>query len=90
MLSLRMDPRLIRSLRKVAAERGTTVSELLRQAASEIVIRETVPSVVTFREVPSGSVQLGRTSPVGSHSRTDVNVPSNSPTGISTEDLRTA
>ena len=32
-LSLRMEPQLIRSLRRIASERGTTVSELLRAAA---------------------------------------------------------
>ena len=30
-LSLRMDPQLIRSLRRIAGERGTTVSDLLQR-----------------------------------------------------------
>ena len=37
MLSLRMEPELIRQLRQVAKERGTSVSDLLRDAAAGLV-----------------------------------------------------
>ncbi len=46
-LSLRMEPQLIRSLRRIASERGTTVSELLREAAADTVNDAPVPTVVT-------------------------------------------
>lgn len=37
MLSVRIEPQLIRELRQVARARGVTVSDLLRQAASDLV-----------------------------------------------------
>ena len=78
-LSLRMEPQLIRSLRRIASERGTTVSELLRAAASGIVSDASVPTVVTYRTVPQ-SARKGRTSPATGHSRGDHITPSSSPT----------
>lgn len=58
MPSLRMDPQLIRSLRIIADERGTTVSELLREAATAIVSRSKVRNHVAIREIRTGSVDL--------------------------------
>ncbi len=78
-LSLRMDPQLIRSLRRIASERGTTVSELLREAASDVVNAASVPTVVTYRAVPQPA-RPGRTSPATGHSRGDHITPSSSPT----------
>jgi hypothetical protein len=67
-LSLRMDPQLIRSLRRIATERGTTVSELLRQAATEIVSGSKVRHHVAFRQVGTGPLGLQSPPPVDSHS----------------------
>lgn len=68
MLSLRMDPQLIRSLRRIATERGTTVSELLREAATEIVSGAKGRSHVAFRQIGAGPVELQNPSPVNGHS----------------------
>ena len=81
MLSLRMDPQLIRSLRSIASERGTTVSELLRDAAADIVNTSTVPTVVTYRAVPP-TARLGTTSPATAHSRGEQITPNTSPTRV--------
>ena len=87
-LSLRMDPQLIRSLRHIARERGTTVSELLRAAASQMVNATHVPTVVTYRAVPQ-PVRLGATSPVTGHSRGEQLTASSGPSRGSS-DVRTA
>ncbi len=79
MLSLRMDPQLIRSLRRIASERGTTVSELLREAAADTVNDAPVPTVVTYRALPQPARQ-GKTSSATGHSRGDHITPSSSPT----------
>ena len=52
-LSLRMEPQLIRSLRRIASERGTTVSELLRAAAADIVNDASVPTRCHLPHGPS-------------------------------------
>ncbi len=49
MLSLRMDSQLIGMLRNIAKERGVTVSELLREAALDIVSRSSVPTYVSYK-----------------------------------------
>lgn len=82
MLSLRMDPQLIRGLRSIASERGTTVSELLRDAAADIVNTGTVRPHVSYRMVPP-TVLLGTTSPAAEHSRGEQVTPNTSPTRVS-------
>ena len=82
MLSLRMDPQLIRSLRSIASERGTSVGELLRDAAADIVNTATVRPHVSYRMVPP-AVLLGTTSSANEHSRGEQVTPSTSPTRVS-------
>lgn len=67
---------------QVSIERGTTVSELLREAASDIVNATAVPTVVTYRAVPQPA-GLGRSSSASGHSRGDHIAPSRSPTRVS-------
>ncbi len=63
MLSLRMDSQLIGMLRNIAQERGVTVSELLREAALDIVNRSSMPTYVSYME--SG------TTAISTHSHND-------------------
>ena len=81
-LSLRMDPQLIRSLRRIAGERDTTVSDLLREAATEIVTSTAVPTVVTYRAIPP-TTRPQTTSPATDHSSGEQTTASSSPSRVS-------
>ena len=81
-LSLRMDPQLIRSLRRIAGERGTTVSDLLREAATEIVNSTAVPTVVTYRAIPP-TAWPQTTSPATGHSSGEQITASSGPSTVS-------
>jgi len=45
MLSLRMDPQVIRQLRRIAERRGKSVSDLLREAAIRIIEDDSLSNV---------------------------------------------
>lgn len=50
MLSLRLSPEIAVALRRIASERNTSVSELLREAAQRLVAESTTPtSVLMYR-----------------------------------------
>ena len=57
MISLRLDGDLVTALRQHAESRGTTVSELLREAAARLLTSEQTP---TNRPVVSYRVRIGR------------------------------
>jgi antitoxin component of RelBE/YafQ-DinJ toxin-antitoxin module len=48
MVSARLDPTLVASLRQFASERGLTLSEALREAALLLLAREEAQNVITF------------------------------------------
>jgi uncharacterized protein (DUF4415 family) len=58
MLSLRMDPRVVRQLRRIADRRGTSVSDLLREAATRIIEDDSRSTVDLRLESIDSSEQL--------------------------------
>ena len=59
MISARLDPVLVAALKDLAAERGVSLSDLLREAALLLLRREEAQNVITFRvnvtnEQPAG------------------------------------
>lgn len=55
MLSLRMEPELIRAIRAVAESRGISVSDLLREAAMDLVERHSQQSIQIHVEFGTGA-----------------------------------
>jgi Arc/MetJ-type ribon-helix-helix transcriptional regulator len=49
MISVRLDPVLVAALRDLAAKRGVSLSDVLREAALLLLHREEAQNVITFR-----------------------------------------
>lgn len=49
MISVRLDPTLVAALRELAAKRGVSLSDILREAALLLLQREEAQNVITFR-----------------------------------------
>jgi Arc/MetJ-type ribon-helix-helix transcriptional regulator len=49
MISVRLDPVLVAALRDLAAKRGASLSDVLREAAILLLHREEAQNVITFR-----------------------------------------
>jgi hypothetical protein len=49
MISARLDPRLVADLKQLAARRGVSLSDVLREAALLLLQREAATDVITFR-----------------------------------------
>ena len=62
MISARLDPTLVAALKDLAAKRGVSLSDVLREAALLLLQREEAQNVITFRvnvinEHPAGIVR---------------------------------
>lgn len=61
MVSARLDPRLVAELKQLAARRGVSLSDVLREAAILLLQREAATDVITFRVVVTNSHPAGGT-----------------------------
>jgi predicted transcriptional regulator len=48
MISARLDPRLVAALKQLAEQRGISLSDLIREAALQLLAREEAKNVITF------------------------------------------
>lgn len=62
MVSARLDPDLVATLREFAARHGLSLSDVLREAAVQLLAREAAANVITFDVTVTNGTRPGTTS----------------------------
>jgi plasmid stability protein len=59
MISARLDPDLVATLREFAARHGMSLSDVLREAAVQLLAREAATNVITFNVTVTNATRQG-------------------------------
>jgi plasmid stability protein len=59
MISARLDPDLVATLREFAARHGMSLSDVLREAAVQLLAREAATNVITFNVTVTNATRSG-------------------------------